>query len=371
MEFYRAVVEDNNDPEKLGRVKVRIFGLHTDKNENSEEEFEWIQTDQLPWAEIMGGTDFGLINGVGISTVLRQGTWVWCILNHGNPNMPIVMGTIIGKVNERDKYEDGLGFNDKDGVYPFDSRIDEADQNRLARNEKLGDKYYDVEKSVYSSTDTIHKIINDNVDIQEEIKDDQTVTGHGINGEVIVDVSQIEPNSLDDSTEYPNSNVIETHSGHVITLDDTEGNERVRVYHTSGSYIEIRPDGTFVQKSVNTDAESHYIHMSDVQEHVAKGVKRYIEDNIEEIINKSVKRNIKQNLQEHIEGDLHLKVDGNVIWQVGGDVQWNVGQNVRWLVGENQQFDIGSNITINSGGTQTNTNGGNYTHIAPRIDLNP
>ena len=25
--FYRGVIEDNNDPEKLGRLKVRIFGI--------------------------------------------------------------------------------------------------------------------------------------------------------------------------------------------------------------------------------------------------------------------------------------------------------------------------------------------------------
>jgi hypothetical protein len=41
-----------------------------------------------------------------------------------------------------------------------------------------------------------------------------------------------------------------TRSGHLVELDDTPGSERVQVYHKSGSYLEILPDGTIVTKSV-------------------------------------------------------------------------------------------------------------------------
>jgi hypothetical protein len=348
MEFHRGIVEDNNDPDKMSRVKVRVIGIHTPNNENTGVDFDFVTTDDLPWAEVMGGTGMSLISGVGLSSVLRQGTWVWVIFDHGNVNKPIVVGSIIGKCVEtpKEQYKNGKGFFDPDEEYPFTIRAeDETDINRLARNEKLSDEYYDEETSIYSQKETIHKIINDNVDIQTGITD-------GVSG---ADVSQTEPDSLNDSSEYPDVNIIETHSGHTIEFDDTDGNERIRVYHTSGSYIEIRPDGTFVQKSVNTDAESHYIHMSDVHQHIKKNVKRYIEENLDEIINKNVKRNIKENLDEHIGVNFNKTVDGNVVLTVGGNLTW----------------DITGNITINSGGTQTNTNGGNYTHIAPRIDLNP
>lgn len=327
MKLYRAVVEDNKDPEKLGMVKVRIYGLHTKNNENSGE-FSAIATDDLPWAQVMGGTSFGLVGGVGISSVLRQGTWVWVILEADNPNKPIVIGTLIGK-NSTDsvgKYSGGEGFFDPEEEYPFAARSAESDINRLARNEQLGEGYYDVAKG-YGQMETIHKIINDNVDVVSQTD--------GFTG---ANVSQTEPNSLNDASAYPDVNILETHSGHVIELDDTDGNERVRVYHKSGSYIEIRPDGSFVQKSVGTDA-SHYIHMSDVHSHIAAGVKEYIEANKEEIIGGNLLSNVKGNLKLHVAGNLDWQVDGN--------------------------------ITITSGGTQTTTNGGNYTHTAPRIDLNP
>lgn len=330
MKLYRAVVENNIDESKLGRVQVRIFELHTKSNENSGE-FSAISTSHLPWAEVMGGTSFGLVSGVGLSNILRNGTWVWVILENDNPNKPIIVGTIIGTNTESPvgKQSSGEGFYDPEETYPIQARVNtETDINRLARNEKLSEEYYDFPMSGYAQQETIHKIINDNVDVQEGITD-------GFTG---ADVSQTEPNSLDDKSEYPNSSILETHSGHVITLDDTNGNERIRVYHTTGSYIEIRPDGTFVQKCANTDAESHYIHMSDVQKHIAKGVKEYIEQNKEEIIG--------GNLLSNIKGDLKLHVEGNLDWLVDG------------------------NITITSGGTHTQDNGGNYTHTAPNIYLN-
>jgi len=41
--FWVGIVEDRNDPEKLGRARVRIIGFHT-------ENLEDIPTEALPWA---------------------------------------------------------------------------------------------------------------------------------------------------------------------------------------------------------------------------------------------------------------------------------------------------------------------------------
>jgi hypothetical protein len=42
--WWIGIVEDNNDPLKLGRCKVRIFGHHTAKSQGD------VETDDLPWA---------------------------------------------------------------------------------------------------------------------------------------------------------------------------------------------------------------------------------------------------------------------------------------------------------------------------------
>ena len=96
MKLYRGVVENNLDELKLARVQVRITGIHSD---SAERDFEGSTTADLPWAEVIGGTDFGLINGVGTSSVLQVGTLVWLLLEDDDPNRPIVIGVIKGITN--------------------------------------------------------------------------------------------------------------------------------------------------------------------------------------------------------------------------------------------------------------------------------
>ena len=76
--IYRGVVVDNKDPEKYGRVRVKLFGL----NENE-------AIDNLPWAEVVQPNGFGLIGGVGLSAVLKQGTWVFVVYNYPSVNLKI------------------------------------------------------------------------------------------------------------------------------------------------------------------------------------------------------------------------------------------------------------------------------------------
>lgn len=59
----------------------------------------------------------------------------------------------------------------------------------------------------------------------------------------------IEPDSKY-KAKYPYNNTMTTRSGHLVEFDDTPGSERIQIFHKSGSYIEILPDGTIVTKSV-------------------------------------------------------------------------------------------------------------------------
>jgi hypothetical protein len=52
------------------------------------------------------------------------------------------------------------------------------------------------------------------------------------------------------AAKYPYNKTITTESGHVLELDDTPKAERIHVYHKSGSYVEIFPDGSIVTKSM-------------------------------------------------------------------------------------------------------------------------
>lgn len=47
---------------------------------------------------------------------------------------------------------------------------------------------------------------------------------------------------------YPHNHTKVTPAGHVIEVDDTAGAERIKVYHKSGSMVEMHPDGTVVMR---------------------------------------------------------------------------------------------------------------------------
>ena len=86
--FYRGVVENHDDPKQLGRVQVRVFGIH-DSGSN-------VSSSALPWAEVSGGTDFGLYQGVGITSILRKGTLVWMFFHNNDFNYPVIFAVIKG-----------------------------------------------------------------------------------------------------------------------------------------------------------------------------------------------------------------------------------------------------------------------------------
>jgi len=59
-----------------------------------------------------------------------------------------------------------------------------------------------------------------------------------------------------------------TTSGHVLEVDDTPKAERIHVYHKSGAYVEIFPDGSIVTKSMK---DSVSVTMNDHSISVVKG----------------------------------------------------------------------------------------------------
>jgi hypothetical protein len=70
--FYRGIVLDTNDPLKAGRVKVRIFSVYDD-----------VQEDAIPWAEY---ADAFFSKGMFLPDV---GDTVWCFFDNGSHMNPI------------------------------------------------------------------------------------------------------------------------------------------------------------------------------------------------------------------------------------------------------------------------------------------
>lgn len=90
MEFYYGVVENRDDPLKLGRCQVRIVGLHThDKS--------ILPTVDLPWAYPVQPVTSAAMNGIGWSpTGPVPGTSVIIVFADKDKQQPLMFGTVGG-----------------------------------------------------------------------------------------------------------------------------------------------------------------------------------------------------------------------------------------------------------------------------------
>lgn len=156
--LYKGIIVDNQDPDGYFRVLVNVLGINRDA------------TDSVIWAEVIGSTEFGLENEIGISSVLRVGTWVWIMFEDEDSKTfqkPVVIGVLRGD----------------------------------------GDKHPTLK------------------------------------------------------SEYTTSQVIKTQCGHTITISDTDGKQRIHIYHTKGTEILIDNDGNIIihgVKDFNSTIDGNY-----------------------------------------------------------------------------------------------------------------
>ena len=106
--WFTGVVEDRNDPDALGRVRVRCLGFHT-------EDLNDLPTNDLPWAHVMHPVTSPSMQGLGDSpSFLVEGSWVIGFFRDAvEKQQPIIMGSLPGKPTKR--ADPTKGFNDPRG----------------------------------------------------------------------------------------------------------------------------------------------------------------------------------------------------------------------------------------------------------------
>jgi|TARA_R110000803_G_scaffold157222_3_gene221667 hypothetical protein len=192
--LYFGTVEDRNDPQEIGRVRVRVFGLHSSDKIND------IPTSSLPWAPVMNPTTTPGNSGLGQTPFLVPGSWVVLSFLDEDMQSPIVMGSVHGLPYAKPNSENG--FADPTATFPRE--VNESSIPRRARG----------------------------------------------TSNIVKQVAGTEP-ADPYNAKYPYNHVFSSESGHMIEMDDTPNHERVHVYHRSGSYVEIHPDGSMVVHSSN------------------------------------------------------------------------------------------------------------------------
>lgn len=86
--WFVATVVSISDPNKLGRVKVRIRGIHSDSIDDIPER-------DLPWAQVVLPPTEGGSSGIGSTVGIKPGAQVFGIFLDGkNSQLPLVVGSI-------------------------------------------------------------------------------------------------------------------------------------------------------------------------------------------------------------------------------------------------------------------------------------
>ena len=202
--WFTGVVEDRNDPLKVGRVKVRIIGAHTsDKT--------ILPTEDLSWCLVMLPITASGISGIGQSaTGLLEGSWVFGFFRDGERSQDaVILGSLPGRPTQG--ANSSQGFNDPNGVYPV--YINEPDVNRLAVN----------------NGERPHPSLA--IDAANRITDIQAYN------------SEWSQPASTYAAVYPFNQVYESESGHIVEFDDTKDHERIHIRHRSGTRLEITANG--------------------------------------------------------------------------------------------------------------------------------
>lgn len=215
--WFTGVVEDRNDPEKLGRVRVRIFSYHSEDKTK-------IPTHDLHWAYIVYPVTTPSMDGMGTTpSFLVEGSQVLGFFRDPEEfQEPIILGTIPGVASS--KADTNKGFNDPAGTYP--KKIFEPDTNRLG----------------VANPEKPHEILSKKE--QNRTTDVDALTGN----------TWSEPKSTYNAR-YPKNHVFESESGHIVEYDDTPKAERIHEYHKSGTFYEIDADGNKVTRIVKDNYE--------------------------------------------------------------------------------------------------------------------
>ena len=328
MFWFTGVVEDREDPLEMGRVRVRIFGLHTDDTTK-------IGIEDLPWANVMMPVNSASISGIGITpTGLVEGSWVVGFFADGeNAQDPIIMGSLPGKSVQ--PLNELKAFKDPNSKYP--RWFNETDLSRNARASTWKDTpaYATRYSSLISKVDTATPPKLDTTQLDKAASYYERATW-----------SEPEPrNGI--GGYYPFVHTYETESGIVREFDDTPSQSRIHEYHPSGTFYEIYPDGKRSTKVVGDNFEI----VIGSENILVRGKRNItIEGDAKQLIKGDYTVEVSGNYNLKVHGERNTKIGSNDNLEIVGSSNTNITADMLQRVGKSQTILVDVDKTETIGG---------------------
>jgi len=328
--WFLGIVQDINDPLNCGRVKVRCVGWHSD-NINE------LPVSNLPWAQVLMPVTSASTSSVGRSgTGLLNGSYVMGFFLDGETSQqPVVMGSLHGIP---DGSEQG-GYSDPDKIYPkFPGFPDTPNlaYNRFVQDKITKDKEANRVKDI--PTARLQKVTSVSPDLGEAQYELKTW-------------SEPLPRNGKDPV-YPKNHVTQTESGHAIEIDDTSENERIHIYHRTGTFCEIQDTGDRVTKIVGDDYE---ICVKDKNVFISGKCNVTIIGDTRLRVDGDLIQEVVGDYNLTVHGDMKTKILGNDVKEVLGSRSHQINKDETRRISGRRDFIVGGDLSENIKGATSTT----------------
>jgi len=313
-------VKDINDPEKLGRVKVSVYGIHDN-----------IPTYSLPWSNVLMPASTPATLGHGHSVNLKaELLWKTGDLLPWPITTPAPEFKTINDVAEEYTFNAGSNVPRTGDVREKGSLVcgiflDSAAQEFL----------------VIGTLPTKSLGVHDN-NVRTRAEDDPFAGELG---------GQYEPLSPY-NPKYPYNHVYETESGHVKEYDDTPGHERIKERHAGGTQYEIGPDGSKVERIVRDNYQ--LVAGNDTLE-VKGNVKIIVSGNANIAVAKDLTTQVGGNMSSIVTGNMTADISGATNVTSAGDMTLKVPTLVESTTVSGAWADSNKKIILNGNVDVTHT----------------
>lgn len=257
--WWIGIVEDIDDPLKLGRCRVRIFGYHSDKDVKT------IPTEDLPWATVLMSP-----NASKTYSPINPASWVvGFFFDSTDAQEPVIMGYIpgIGNSENYKKFSAPLGSETK-GWQNYKHAIETSSFQNIRDLYNENDKISPLNVYVISvpdgedSLNKFHKIVlhgSNNIS-----QTSNTILGGGESSKISFEHSNgayitmtgkkdlILAANTDNVTKITLSKSgLEIADGKSKINKITMANNVITINHSSGSFVKIKNDGEIELSSDN------------------------------------------------------------------------------------------------------------------------